>query len=136
MLRERALRLLFLGQYRDATLRYINCGHNPPLLLRKGDAVERLAATATVLGLFLEWECSAGEAHLESGDVLTIYSDGITEATSPGGEEFGEIRLVKTLQKNRQLEPACVVQNMENAAEQFRSGEQEDDLTLVIGRAR
>jgi CheY-like chemotaxis protein len=129
---------LFLGQYSDATrtLRYVNCGHNPPLLLRRGDTVERLDATATVLGLFLEWECSVGEAHLETGDVFSIYSDGITEATGPGGEEFGETRLVEALQKNRELEAACVVQNVENAAEQFRSGEQEDDLTLVIGRAR
>lgn len=127
-----------MGQYSDATrtLRYLNCGHNPPLLLRKGDRVERLDATATVLGLFLEWECSVGETRLESGDVFSIYRDGITEATGPGGEEFGETRLVEALQKNRELDAACVVQNMENAAEQFRSGEQEDDLTLVIGRAR
>jgi len=127
---KRRYATLFLEQYSDATLRYVNCGHNPPLLLRNGDTVERLDATATVLGLFLEWECSVGEAHLEGGDVFSIYSDGITEATGPGGEEFGETRLVEALQKNRELEAACVVQNMENAAEQFRAGEQEDDLTL------
>ncbi len=128
----------FLGRYSDATrtLHYVNCGHNPPLLLRKGGAVERLTATATVLGLFWDWECSVAEAQLESGDVLSIYSDGITETTGQSGEEFGETRLLETLRKNRDLEAACILQNMENAAEQFRLGEQEDDLTLVIARAR
>jgi len=128
----------FLGRYSDATrtLHYVNCGHNPPLLLRKGGTVERLSATATVLGLFWDWECSVADAQLEAGDVLSIYSDGITETTGHSGEEFGETRLLQTLRNNRDLEAACILQNMENAAEQFRLGEQEDDLTLVIARAR
>jgi CheY-like chemotaxis protein len=129
---------LFLGRYSDATrtLHYVNCGHNPPLLLRKGGVVEKLNPTATVLGLFLDWECSVAEAQLEPEDVLIIYSDGITETTGHGGEEFGETRLLETLRKNRELEAAHILQNMENTAEQFRLGEQEDDLTLVIACAR
>jgi phosphoserine phosphatase RsbU/P len=129
---------LLLGRYSDATrtLHYVNCGHNPPLLLRKGGVVEKLNATATVLGLFLDWECFVGEAQLETGDVLIIYSDGITETTGRGGEEFGETRLLETLRKNRELDAARMLQKMESAAEQFRSGEQEDDLTLVIACAR
>lgn len=128
----------FLGRYSDATrtLHYVNCGHNPPLLLRKGGAVERLNATATVLGLFWDWECSVAEAQLESGDVLSIYTDGITETAGHGGEEFGETRFLETLRKHQNLEAACILRNMETAAEQFRLGEQEDDLTLVIARAR
>ena len=128
----------FLGRYSDATrtLHYVNCGHNPPVLVRRGGAVERLNASATVLGLFWDWECSVAEAQLEPGDVLSIYTDGITETTGHGGEEFGETRLLEALQRNRDLEVACILQKMENAAEQFRLGEQEDDLTLVIARAR
>jgi len=128
----------FFGQYSDATrrLRYVNCGQCPPVLLRKGGAVERLEPTATVLGLFWDWECSVAEAQLEAGDVLCIYTDGITETTGQSGEEFGETRLLETLRKNRDLEAAGILQSLENAAEQFRSGEQEDDLTLVIARAR
>src|ERR1039457_4878468 len=96
----------FLGHYSDATrtLRYVNCGHNPPMLLRKGGAVERLSATATVPGLFSDWECSVAEARLEAGDVLSIYTDGITETTGESLEEFGEVRLLETLRKNRELE--------------------------------
>jgi serine phosphatase RsbU (regulator of sigma subunit)/CheY-like chemotaxis protein len=129
---------LFFGRYSDATrtLYYVNCGHNPPMLLRGGGVVERLGATATVLGLFSDWECSVAETRLEAGDVLSLYTDGITETTGRSGEEFGEVRLLETLRKNRELEASCILQNVENAAKQFRLGEQEDDLTLVIARSR
>ena len=79
---------------------------------------------------------SIPEAQLEPGDVLSIYTDGVTETTGHSGEEFGETRLLETLRRNRALEAASILQNIENAAEQFRLGEQEDDLTLVIARAR
>jgi serine phosphatase RsbU (regulator of sigma subunit)/CheY-like chemotaxis protein len=128
----------FFGRYSDATrtLHYVNCGHNPPLLLRKGGAVERLIATATVLGLFSSLECSVADVHLEIGDILSIYTDGITETTGYSGEEFGETRLLESLRKSQDLEAACILRNVENAVRQFRLGEQEDDLTLVIARAR
>jgi hypothetical protein len=126
---------LFFGCYDDATqkLRYVNCGHNPPLLLHKG-GVERLTATATVIGLFRDWECSVAETHLESGDILCIYSDGITEATGKDGKEFGETHLLEVLRQSRNLDAASIVQKVEQAVQQFRSGEQEDDLTMVIAR--
>jgi CheY-like chemotaxis protein len=128
----------FFGRYSDATrtMDYVNCGHNPPVLLRKGGAVERLDATATVLGLFSDWECSVAQARLATGDVLSIYTDGITETTGHGGEEFGEARLLDTLRRNRDLEASSILRNVEKATEQYRFGEQEDDLTLVIARAR
>ncbi len=127
---------VFFGCYDDATrnLRYVNCGHNSPLLLRE-HGVERLHATATVLGLFPIWEGSVGETPLQAGDILSIYTDGITEATGRHGEEFGETRLLETLRENRGLEATAIVQKVEAAVEQFRSGDQEDDLTLVVARA-
>jgi CheY-like chemotaxis protein len=129
---------LFFGRYNDATqtLHYVNCGHNPPALLRRGGAVERLEATSTVLGLFLEWECSVATAQLGTGDILIMYTDGITETTGDSGEEFGESRLLEIVQKNRDLEAAQMLRSVEEALEQFRVGEQEDDMTLVIARAR
>jgi serine phosphatase RsbU (regulator of sigma subunit) len=127
----------FFGRYCDATrtLHYVNCGHNPPLLLRKGGA-EKLGATATVIGLFPDWKCSVTEAQLKTGDVLAIYTDGISETTGHNGEEFGEGRLLETVRKSVNLEAAQIVRNVENAAEQFRLGEQVGDLALVIARAR
>lgn len=129
---------LFFGRYSDAarTLHYVNCGHNPPVLLRKGGAVERLNATATVLGLFPDWECSVAEVHVESGDVLAMYTDGITETKGENKEEFSEVRLLETLRKNRDLEAGQILQRVEDAVEQFRLGEQEDDVTLVIACAQ
>lgn len=126
----------FLGRYSDAerTLQYVNCGHNPPILLRAGGAVEKLDPTAMVLGMFWGWECSVTEIPFETGDVLSIYTDGITETIGSNGEEFGEGRLLEVLRKNRDLAASCILRNVETAVEQFRSGEQEDDLTLVVAR--
>jgi hypothetical protein len=129
----------FFGCYSDDTrsLQYVNCGHNPPLLLRHAGAVERLTPTATVLGLFKDWECSVGETRLETGDVLTIFTDGVTETRGSTGEEFGEDRLLGALNASRHLEAASILRHVEQAIGKFRSGVQpEDDLTLVVARAQ
>ncbi len=127
---------LFVGIYDDATRRlcYANCGHNPPLLLH-GDSVEHLTATVTVLGLFEEWECEVAEAQLAPDDILAIYTDGIVEATNADEEEFGEARLVRILQENRLLNAPSLLQTVVAAVQQFTSGEQSDDLTLLVARA-
>jgi CheY-like chemotaxis protein len=129
---------LFIGRYSDAsrTLQFVNCGHNPPVLLRTGGEVERLNATATVLGLFSDWECSLAAVQLEIGDVLSIHTDGITETAGKSGEEFGDARLLETLGSNRGHEAAQILRRVEEAVEQFRLGEQADDMTLLIARAR
>jgi ActR/RegA family two-component response regulator len=129
---------LFFGRYSDATrtLQFVNCGHNPPILLRRGGDVERLNATAMVLGLFSHWECSLASVQLEIGDVLSIHTDGITETAGDSGEDFGDDRLLETLRKNRGREAEQILQHVEDAVELFRLGEQIDDMTLVIARAR
>lgn len=129
---------LFFATYDDATrrLRYVNCGHNPPILLRPNAAVERLTGTATVLGLFECWECSAAEVQLDPADLLVIYTDGITEATDGSGDEFGDMRLLETLRTNQDLAPASLLSVLVQAVQQFSAGEQSDDLTLLVARAR
>ena len=129
---------LFFGRYSDVTrcLHYVNCGHNPPILLRKTGAIERLEATATVLGLFPEWECSVAETALQPGDILTIFTDGITETTDCDGSEFGEAGILEVLQKQQGLDADAVLQKIEKTAERFRFGDQKDDLTLVVACAR
>jgi len=128
---------LFLGVYDDATrrLRYANCGHNPPLLLR-GDSVERLAATVTVLGLFEAWECVVAQTQLAPGDLLAIYTDGIVEAMNANQEEFGEAALLRVLRENRGSNAVSVMGAVIAAVERFGGGEQSDDLTLLVGCAR
>jgi sigma-B regulation protein RsbU (phosphoserine phosphatase) len=128
---------LFLGTYQDATrrLRYANCGHNPPLLLR-GQNLERLSATATVLGLFEKWECHVSEAQLLPGDVLVIYTDGIVEAMNADQEEFGEAALLRILRESRHLDARGLLAAIIAAVQQFSGGEQSDDLTLLIAQVR
>ena len=97
---------------------------------------ERLDATATVLGLFREWEGSVVETQIEPGDIVSMYTDGITEARGKNGEEFGEARLLSALRQNRNLEAASLLGKVEQIVEEFRSGERHDDLTMIIARSR
>jgi serine phosphatase RsbU (regulator of sigma subunit) len=129
---------LFFGDYDDSSrrLRYVNCGHNAPLLLRAGGKLERLAATATVLGLFPDWNCTIGEVTLHPGDMLVIYTDGISEAPDSSGEQFGEARLIGAVRRGRHLAPSALLGSIQAAVQQFSGGVQADDLTMVIGRAR
>jgi sigma-B regulation protein RsbU (phosphoserine phosphatase) len=129
---------LFFGDYDDATrrLRYVNCGHNPPLLLRADGCLQHLAPTTTVLGLFDDWEAPVAEEELRPGDVLLVYSDGATEALSDAGEEFGEARLADALRAHRELAAAAIVSVLTDRVVEFSGTEQEDDLTLVVAKAR
>src|SRR5580704_7808105 len=90
---------LFYGLYDDRTriFRYVNCGHVPPLLLRASGDMETLDPTATMIGAFRQWSCTESDVSLATGDTLLIYSDGVTEAEAPGGQEFGEERLIRCL---------------------------------------
>jgi len=126
---------LFLGVYDDATrlLTYVNCGHNPPVVMRQDGTVERLGVTAPVVGLFEEWEGRACELQLAAGDRLAIFSDGITEAMHED-EEFGEVRLLQHLAERAGGTPADVVAGVLDAVQTFSAGRQSDDLTLMVVR--
>lgn len=122
---------------RRSTLRYVNAGHNPPLLLRakavSADNVERLDQGGTVLGLFCDAEYEDAELTLESDDVLAAFTDGLIEARSPDGEEFGEERLIQVLIENARLGAAAIERQILRAVKEWTNdSEQEDDLTLVI----
>jgi serine phosphatase RsbU (regulator of sigma subunit)/catechol 2,3-dioxygenase-like lactoylglutathione lyase family enzyme len=135
---ESAFASLFFAEYHDPTggLRYVNCGHLAALVLRRDGRLERLAPTSTVLGLFREWECSVGECRLEAGDVLALYTDGVTEAFDGDGEEFGEARLVEALRRNRQRPTDSLLASLVDEVRAFSPHEQHDDLTLIVARRR
>jgi phosphoserine phosphatase RsbU/P len=128
---------LFFGLYDDDSCRltYVNCGHTSAILLRAGGEVERLASSATVIGLFENWECVARETDLAPGDLLAIFSDGVTEAMR-GEEEFGESRFLKDLRKTAKLPLEEVVTTVFNSVQQFSGGDQWDDVTLVVSRGK
>lgn len=127
---------LFFGIYDDMSrkLRYVNCGHVAPLLMRPWGEVVRLAPTATMLGAFRQWRCGEGEAAIHPGDVLVLYSDGVTEAGIDGVEEFGEERLIEVV-RSRQFEPAgAMVQAIVDVVADFSAGSRSDDVTVVAIR--
>ena len=129
---------LFFAEYDDkrSRLRYANCGHLPALLVRRDGAVEKLDSTATVLGLFHEWECSVGERQLFPGDTLALYTDGVTEAFSDADEEYGEQRLIEILRRDRDLSAQSMVSAIVDEVRQFSSKAQHDDITLIVAKCR
>ena len=126
----------FYAEYDDTTrkLRYANCGHLAGLLLRGDGSVERLTSTATVLGLFAEWECVVEERQLFAGDALVLYTDGVTESSNDAGEEFGEERATKALMRNREKAPGAMIEAVVEEVRKFRAGEQQDDVTLIVAK--
>ncbi len=135
---DNAYATLFFAEYHEQAqrLRYANCGHLSALLLRGNDTLERLDSTATVLGLFKEWECSIGECHLLSGDMIAFYTDGITESPNTRGEEFGEQRLSEGLRRHRALSSQELLAAIVDEVRRFSPAEQHDDMTLIIAKCR
>lgn len=129
---------LFLGDYEDASrrLRYANCGHNPPLLVRVDGTVERLTGTGPVLGMLSDWECSVVEVQLRPGDILVAYTDGVQEAANDAGEEFGLARLAETVRANRHLPVSSLLTLIATTVQKFGSGQQQDDQTVILARGR
>lgn len=132
-----AFATLFFAEYDDATrrLRYANCGHLAALLLRRDDSIERLESTATVLGVFKRWDCEISETQVSPGDILALYTDGITESFNDAGEEFGEERLAAALCRDRTLSPNQLLNTIVDKVRQFSPREQRDDITLIIAKS-
>jgi sigma-B regulation protein RsbU (phosphoserine phosphatase) len=115
---------------------YVNAGHNPALLVRSGGEIEELAPGGLPLGMFTG-SYRDGRADLRPGDLLCLYSDGITEAEEPGGEEFGPGRLADLLRRGGDRPLPELVSAIDGATLEFAAGaDQADDQTLVLLRRR
>ena len=77
-----------------------------------------------------------GECRLEPDDLLTLYTDGVTEAFDDAGEEFGEERLVDALRRHRDRPPESLLASLVDEVRSFSPHEQNDDLTLIVARCR
>jgi len=116
-------------------LRYVNAGHNPGLLLRRSGEVEQLGATGPPIGLLPAARYGAAEVTLEAGDLLLLYTDGITEAANPDDEEFGLPRLIETCLRHRGETLRDLAQQIEGDLERFIAGvPYVDDRTFVMVR--
>lgn len=117
------------------TLRYANAGHNPGLLVRSSGKVENLASTGPPLGLVPGASFEGAEVVLQPGDLLVLYTDGITEAADPGEREFGTDRLAELCAAHRTLPLDEIAGRVERALESFVRGVPfADDRTLVLVR--
>jgi len=129
---------LFLGFYDgdDRRLTYTNGGHLPPIILGQDGSLRRLDQGGTVVGLFDNIEYEESSVHLHQGEILLAYSDGVTEPENDFGE-FGEQRLIELVQENREL-PLTQISDLVTAAvdDWIGAGEQPDDITVVLARAR
>jgi sigma-B regulation protein RsbU (phosphoserine phosphatase) len=127
---------LFFGIYDDSArrIRYVNCAHVSPLLLRASGEVVKLDATATMLGAFQVWKCKEASVDLRRGDTLLLYSDGVTEAGIERDDEFGEERLEQLLRENAGLPASVLAQTVVDAVSQYSGPSRSDDVTVVALR--
>jgi phosphoserine phosphatase RsbU/P len=127
---------LFYGVYSGRTrrLRYVNCAHPAPVVARASGVVERLEPTATVIGAFPCWTAAESVLQVEAGDMLALYSDGVTEAAGEGGDEFGEERLLRVVRENRREAAAMAVRALIQGVAIFSQGERSDDVTVMVLR--
>jgi len=116
---------------------YVNGGHNPPYLLRADGTMETLSSGGLLLGVFPEAEYEEATLTLHSGDVLLLYSDGVTEARSPAPseEEWGDERLVEFLRESKALPAAEIVEQLIQRVRKFSGeGQLADDVTVAVIR--
>lgn len=135
---DSAFASLFFAIYDDASrrLRYVNCGHLAGLVVRPDKSCERLSSTGTLLGLFQDWDCTIGEYQLTPGDMLALYTDGVTEAHKDSGEEFGECGLIDALQQHGSSSCQSALEGITNAVRNFNPTHQHDDITMIIAKCR
>jgi sigma-B regulation protein RsbU (phosphoserine phosphatase) len=128
---------LFYGEIepRERRLRYVNAGHVPPYLLRAGGGVERLRSGGPVLGLLEDAVYEAGDVVLASGDLLSVVTDGVTEALSAADEEFGDDRALGALRGAEAGAGAALRALVAAVAEWTAPGTICDDLTALVVRA-
>ncbi|MGQ9852868.1 MAG: GAF domain-containing SpoIIE family protein phosphatase [Candidatus Oleimicrobiaceae bacterium] len=119
----------------EKRLAYCNAGHNPPFLLRADDTVETLDKGGLILGMMRDVPFEVAPVTLRPGDVLLMYTDGVSEALNGAEEEFGEQRLLAALRQFRTLPAAELVSRIYTRLREF-AGEmpQSDDITMVALR--
>lgn len=124
----------FFASYDPATRRLdcVNAGHNPPVLLR-GEETIRLEADGPVVGLLPFAPYTEQTLMLEPGDLLLLYTDGISEAMTREDEEWGEERMIQAARSSRHKTANQVLEDLFSAADAFTAGApQHDDMTMLI----
>jgi hypothetical protein len=127
----------FLGFLDAATgrLAYVNAGHNPPFVLRADGSHETLIEGGTILGLMPDAPFTHGESVLATGDLVALYTDGVTEGADPGGEMWGQERLLAALRAGRHRPCRDLVAGIAAEVRAFEGAQgPADDITLLLAR--
>jgi phosphoserine phosphatase RsbU/P len=127
---------LFYAQLDGAsgTLRYVTAGHNPPFVMHADGAHERLRDGGSVLGVFPNPAFTLGTANLRPGDVVVLFTDGVTEARDADDDEFGDDRLLAVLAESRASSVRDIQKEILQAATNFTHGPWHDDATVLVLR--
>jgi len=116
---------------------FANAGHNPPLVMRTDGQAEWLEAGGCVLGIMPMMKYDESRNCLGAGDVLVVFSDGVTDALNPQGEEFGEERLAEAVRRHRSESSAAILEGVNQAIAEWAAGTPlPDDLTLLVARRK
>jgi serine phosphatase RsbU (regulator of sigma subunit) len=114
---------------------FANAGHNPPILVRANGDAEMIEGGGPVLGILPIAPYSEMHTRLEHGDMIVLYSDGVTEANNPAYDEFGEERFIDVLKKHRTEPASVIVDAVTKALSEFAAeAPQADDITLVVAK--
>jgi sigma-B regulation protein RsbU (phosphoserine phosphatase) len=123
----------FYGVYDSNTRRltYTNAGHNPPAIVRADGSVLRLAGGGMVVGMVDAATYEQEEVALDPGDRLVLFTDGITEAESSEGLDFGDDRLLETVVRSRSLNPDRILRCLFDEVTRFAGRHLRDDATAI-----
>lgn len=117
------------------TFTYTNAGHNPPYLFHQDGSLRTLTEGGLILGMMESVIYGEERIQLAPGDLIVMFTDGVTEAINQQEEEFGEERLVKIIQQNRSAEAKQLINKIKDSLRRFAGGvHQNDDITVVVMR--
>jgi phosphoserine phosphatase RsbU/P len=134
---SRFVTLMYGAMNPDGRLTYCNAGHNPPLIISPGSStqVRRLECGGPIVGLFDAATFEEETVTLQAGDWLIVFSDGVSEAMSASGDEYGENRIVELVEGNKKLEPRQLLEALFADVREFtRGAPQSDDITAMVLR--
>ena len=113
--------------------KYVNAGHNPPIILRKKGKIERLGGCGMCLGMFPAQKYETGSFFLEKGDIALLFTDGITECRDVDNREYEEKRFIKFVKENAKCSARGLLDRIFKELKLFSQGvDQMDDMTLVV----
>jgi sigma-B regulation protein RsbU (phosphoserine phosphatase) len=127
---------LFYGVFdrTTRTLRYVNAGHNRPMIIHRDGSLTWLETGGAPVGMFPDWAYEEGDVQLRPGDLILAYTDGVIEAASPSGEEWGVDGLRRAALESVARPAGDIVRAIFTAMDEFTHNTQPDDATVVALR--